>query len=78
MSRRNGTTVRLTSLRQGYGGPPKLQRRRKPDTAYGPAEAGHYVLNDNLSYGTMTSCEAWAENGVNVALRPNRSVAVTV
>jgi PAT family beta-lactamase induction signal transducer AmpG len=24
--------VRLTSLRQGYGGPPKSQRRRKPDT----------------------------------------------
>src|SRR5439155_23638151 len=26
------TTVRRTSLRQGYGGPPKLQRRRKADT----------------------------------------------
>ena len=34
MSRRTGTTVRLTSLRQGYGGPPKLQRRRKADTTY--------------------------------------------
>ena len=26
--------VRPTSLRQGYGGPPKLQRRRKADTTY--------------------------------------------
>ena len=29
-------------------------------------------------YGTMTSCEVAAENGVNEAVRPNRSVAVTV
>ena len=30
------------------------------------------------SYGTMTSCEASAENGVNEAVRPNLSVPVTV
>ena len=29
-------------------------------------------------YGTMTSWDASAENGVNVAVRPNWSVAVTV
>ena len=29
-------------------------------------------------YWTMTSCDASAENGVNVVFRPNLSVAVTV
>lgn len=33
---------------------------------------------EDADYGTMTSCDASAENGANVAARPNRSVAVTV
>jgi hypothetical protein len=31
-----------------------------------------------IAQGTITSCDASAENGVNVAFLPNLSVAVTV
>jgi hypothetical protein len=39
--------------------------------------ACHAIIHE-YRYGTTTSCEASAENGLNVALRPNLSVAVTV
>src|SRR5207247_3280049 len=45
------TTVRLTASAEGYGGPPKLQRRRK---LYAEAEAGHYDCRAE----TMTPCRA--------------------
>src|SRR5439155_6347638 len=36
------TAVHRPASAEGYGGPPKLQRRRK---LYAEAEAGHYVLD---------------------------------
>ena len=42
------------------------------------ASSGKAERKNRIAYGTMTSCEASAENGVNDAVRPNRSVPVTV
>ena len=48
------------------------------ETAATTARSGTAERRTLIAYGTMTSCEASAENGVNVAFLPNLSVAVTV
>ena len=48
------------------------------ETTATSASSGKAERRTRISYGTMTSCEASAENGVNVAFLPNLSVAVTV
>jgi len=54
--------VRLTSLRQGYGGPPKLQRRRNTNPTY--------AAYGEIGTGAADFTAAFASSGVEAAARP--------
>ena len=59
-----------TSLRQGYGGPPELQRWRKPNAK---AEGGHYVQGGDRAQGA--DCGRGADDIADVVSGLSRTVA---
>jgi hypothetical protein len=57
----------------------EMRLRLHDGTMFGGAAAVVEIARSiSFYYSTMVNCDTWLMNGENVAVRPNRSVAVTV